>query len=240
MTTHAPLYPVVLELDGRKCLVVGGGSVAARKVAGLVECGARVTVVAPTLAPALERLATTAGGPGGPAGSGGPTRDRRVTVERRPYRQGEAAGYRLVVAATGVHDVNRAVAEDAESAGVWVNSADDAENCSFQLPSVHRDGPVTVAVSTAGASPALAMSLKRRIAAVLGPRVGVLAELLDEARRRVHADGRSTEAIDWAVLLDEGPLRDLVAEGRVSEARLLLARATDPAPDSNAAHSLPV
>ena len=107
---------------------------AARKVRGLLECGALVTVVAPEVSEAMTEL--------------GP-----LTIERRRYERGEAANYRLVVTATGDAGVDEAVYADAEAAGVWVNSADDGQHCSFILPSVHRDGPVTFAVSTGGTSP---------------------------------------------------------------------------------------
>jgi siroheme synthase-like protein len=198
-------YPVVLRLTGRPCLVVGGGRVAAGKAAGLLAGGARVTVVAPEVVPAVEAL--------------------DVVVERRPYERGLAARFRLVVTATGVPEVDRAVAEDAERAGVWVNSADDPDNCSFVLPAVHRDGPVSIAVSTGGASPALAVWLRGRLGEAAGPGVGQLAELLEEARLRVRADGRATGSIDWAALLD-GELPDLVRSGDLGAARDLLARAT--------------
>jgi len=213
------LYPVTLVVDGRRCLVVGGGSVGARKAAGLASCGARVTVVAPDLDPTTVALADRLG----------PVPWGEVLLERRRYRSGEAAGYRLVVSATGIADVDGAVAADAEAAGVWVNSADDAERCTFLLPSVHRDGSVSIAVSTGGASPALATWLRRRVADDLGPGLGILAALLEEARQRVHAEGRSTEAIDWPALLD-GALPALVRAGRLDEARSLLATATSPVP----------
>jgi len=151
-----------------------------------------------------------------------------VLLERRRYRSGEAAGYRLVVSATGIADVDGAVAADAEAAGVWVNSADDAERCTFLLPSVHRDGSVSIAVSTGGASPALATWLRRRVADDLGPGLGILAALLEEARQRVHAEGRSTEAIDWPALLD-GALPALVRPGD-STRPLVVATATSPVP----------
>lgn len=198
-------YPVSLMVAGRPCLVVGGGPIAARKVAGLRTSGALVTVVAPEVVPAIGERPD-------------------VTVHRRPYEPGEAARYRLVVTATGVAEVDAAVAEDADAAGVWVNSADDAGHCTFLLPSVHRDGPVTVAVSTGGASPALATWLRRRIGASVGGGLGALAELLDGARRRLQAEGRSTESVDWQGLLD-GPFPDLVRHGRRQEADALLERA---------------
>jgi siroheme synthase-like protein len=199
-----PLYPVVLDVAGRPCLVVGGGPVARRKVDGLMACGALVTVVAPEIDPAI-------------VASG-------AAVEARRYRSGEAAGYRLVVTATGVPEVDGAVAADAEAAGVWVNSADDTANCTFQLPSVHRDGPVSVSVSTGGTSPALASWLRRRVAADLGPELGTLAALVAEARRTVTAEGRATTGVDWQGILD-GPLPDLVRAGKIDEARQVLAEA---------------
>jgi len=230
MTTAAPepggwapapahrYYPVVLDLAGRPCLVVGAGPVAARKVAGLVACGAAVTVVAPDVGPAV---AEAAGRP--PTGE----RPGTVAVERRPYRPGEAAGYRFVVAATGRRAVDAAVAADAEAAGVWVNTADDRDHATALLPAVHRDGPVTVAVSTGGSSPALATWLGRRLAAAAGQDLGELAGVLDEARRRVVAEGRPSASVDWASLLD-GPLPALVAAGDLDGARALLAAATRP------------
>jgi siroheme synthase-like protein len=186
---------------------VGGGPVAARKVADLFECGADVTVVAPDVDPAIEALAARA------------DRDRRrLVIERRRYRTGEATAYRLVVTATGVPAVDRQAAADAEAAGIWVNSADDAERCTFFLPSVHREGAVSVAVSTSGTSPALAAWLRRRIAEALGPHLGTLALLLEEGRSALREAGQPTNAVDWAALLD-GELPDLVSQGRLEEAR---------------------
>jgi precorrin-2 dehydrogenase len=189
-----PLYPVGLVVAGRPVLVVGGGRVAARKVGDLAACGARVTVVAPDVGPSLA------------------SRDD-VAVEQRTYRPGEAAAYRLVVTATGNPALDQQVFDDAEAAGVWVNSADDPQRCTFTLPAVVRHDPVVVAVATGGHSPALATWLRRRLEGELGPEVAVLAGLLGEARSRVKASGRSTEDLDWQALLDGGLLDVLVAEG---------------------------
>jgi precorrin-2 dehydrogenase/sirohydrochlorin ferrochelatase len=199
-------YPVSLNVLGRSCLVVGGGSVAARKAKGLLECGAEVTVIAPEVCDAMAELAP-------------------LTIERRPYVTGDATAYRLVVTATGVEAVDGAVYADAEAAGVWVNSADDVLHCSVILPSVHRDGAVTIAVSTGGRSPALASWLRRRVAEQNGAGLGELAEMLAQARARLHQDGRGTEEVDWAGLLD-GPLPALVRDGQLEEARALIEAAT--------------
>jgi siroheme synthase-like protein len=130
------------------------------------------------------------------------------------------------VTATGDHSVDAAVHDDAENAGVWVNSADDPDHCTFVLPAVTRDGPVTVAISTGGASPALASWLRRRVAEAIGPGLAPLASLLDDARQRIHSRGASTETVDWEALLD-GPLPGLVRLGNLDEARLILQAAVD-------------
>jgi siroheme synthase-like protein len=224
MGIDTDLYPVGLVVADRPCLVVGGGRVAARKISGLLRCGAIVTVVAPEAHVAVGLLAQD--------GAFDRIQGPPMTVHLRPYRPGEAAAYRLVVTATGDPSVNADVYRDAEEAGVWVNSADDPDRCTFVLPAVTRDGSVTVAVSTGGSSPALASWLRRRIADTVVPGLGPLAELLDEARASIHARGASTESVDWEALLD-GPLPALVLEGDEAAARRLLDAAVEgatPAP----------
>jgi uroporphyrin-III C-methyltransferase/precorrin-2 dehydrogenase/sirohydrochlorin ferrochelatase len=207
-------------MSGRPCLVVGGGPVAARKLVVLVEAGAVVTVVAPETVAAID---TAASGPGAP-----------VTVERRPYRHGEAAGYALVVAATGDPRVDDRVEDDARGAGVMVNRAGGGRagadgggrGGTVQLPAVLRRGPVTVAVGTGGTSPALARWLRDRIAASLPDRLEAVTMLLEEARGKLRAAGRTTDSVDWAALLDRTVL-PLVEAGRIDEARTALLRALD-------------
>jgi siroheme synthase-like protein len=198
----APQYPVNLVVEGRPCLVVGGGAVARRKAEGLVACGAAVTVVAPAVDPGLVALP--------------------VTVERRPYERGEAAAYRLAVAATGDPAVDQAVFEDAEAAGVWVNVADDPARCTFTLPAIARRGSLLVAISTGGASPAMAAWLRDRIAEQLGAEYEVLLRLLSEARVTIQGSGRSTEDVDWLSVLDSNML-DLIRAGDIATAREYLA-----------------
>ncbi len=205
---HWPFYPVSLDVAGRRCLVVGGGPIAERKARGLLECGASVTVIAPTLSADMELLVPLL-----------------HTLERRPYESGDAAGFRLVVTATGIPDVDGAVYADADAAGVWVNSADDPAHCSFILPALHRDGDVTVAVSTGGLSPALASWLRSRLAAECGDGLGALAELLGEARARLQRTGRHSDSVDWRALLD-GPLPELVRSGDIDNARAIVSAAT--------------
>jgi precorrin-2 dehydrogenase / sirohydrochlorin ferrochelatase len=211
MSSTEPIYPVGLVVAGRRCLVVGGGQVAGRKVRSLLACHASVTMVAPEVNEALGLLSSD--------GTIASIESDPLDVQLRPYEPGEAGhDFVLVLTATGVAEVDRQVADDARRAGVWVNSADDAANCTFLLPAVHRRGPVTITVSTSGSSPALASWLRGRIAEALGPGIEDLASLLEEGRALVHQRGSSTETVDWTRLLD-GPLPELVATGRIEEAR---------------------
>ena len=199
MPVEGPQYPVLLNLAGRRCLVVGGGRVALGKVRGLLAVDAVVTVVAPDVVDELAAL------PG-------------VTVERRPYRPGEVADYRLAVTATGDAAVDGQVFDDGEAVGVWVNSADDPEHCAFTLPAVVRRGPITVTVSTGGHSPALASWLRSRLAEEVGPEYEILLQLLAERREALRSGGIATEGLSWQEALDSGML-ELVRAGRVAEAR---------------------
>jgi precorrin-2 dehydrogenase/sirohydrochlorin ferrochelatase len=220
-----PDYPVVLSVSGRRCLVVGGGPVAAGKVGGLLRSGAQVTVVAPEVGRSIRTLAVRPQAPGTtgsepvPGRAGG--RWPALAIEARPYRAGEAGGYDLVITATGVPDVDRLVVADALAAGVLVNSADGSSPGTVRLPSVLRSGPVTVAVSTGGSSPALARWLRDRIASSLGTDLATLAALLEEARHALQRAGRSTGSVDWATVLDH-QIVPLVEAGRLQEARAVL------------------
>jgi siroheme synthase-like protein len=198
-------YPVNLVVAGRRCVVVGGGRIAARKVDGLLAADAEVHVVAPRLG---DQMCTR--------------RDEgRITVEERAFRPDDLDGAWLATAATDDHGVNSAVYEAGDERGVWVNSADDPDNCSFTLMSVIRRGDLVVTVGTGGRSPALATWLKERITAELGPEYETLVQLLSDARDAMQADGRSTEDADWKRALDSGML-DLIRAGRVDDAKELL------------------
>lgn len=176
-------YPVFLDLAGVDVLVVGGGPVGLRKATGLSEAGARVTVVSPEFVDGFESASHH--------------------TERRPYRNGEAANFQLVITATNDPLVNAQVAEDARLARVWVNSADDPQNCSFILPAIARRGVIAVAVSTGGATPALAGRIRAEIAnRVLTERVEQAAVELGARRAAVHLAGQSTEDIDWSADVD--------------------------------------
>lgn len=198
MPIDAPLYPVNLVLAGRPCLVVGGGRVAVRKIEGLLACRAAVTVVSPEVVPGIETLP--------------------VVRRARRYRPDDLVGQRLVVAATDDPLVNAAVVADADAAGVWVNRVDEADRGSFTLPSVVRRGPLLVAVSTGGHSPALAAWLKGRVASQLGPEWQVLLELVSVERQARRAGGLATADADWLKVLDSDIL-ELIKSGQVERAR---------------------
>jgi siroheme synthase-like protein len=205
--TRAPItgYPANLVVDGRRCVVVGAGRIAARKIGALLDAGARVHVVAPDVSDDVQAWAD--------AGA--------LTIDVRAFEPSDLDGSWLATTATGLASVDHAVFAAGEERRVWVNSADDPANCSFTLMSVVRRGDVVVTVGTGGRSPALATWLRRRFADELGPEYEVLLELLADARDALQAEGRSTEEPDWQAALDSGML-DLVRAGRVDEAKELL------------------
>jgi siroheme synthase-like protein len=212
---HRPL-PLVVDVSGLACLVVGAGPVGARRIRSLLAAGAVVTVVATDVGDEVRRLVD------GPGPAPGP-----VTVLARPYRSPEASDYRLVVSATGVPAVDERVVADGVAGGALVNRAHttaggDAVPGAVRFPAVHRDGPVTVAVSTDGSGPGLASWLRDRAAAALGPDLAVLAGLVADARAELQARGRGGAPVDWGAVLDQ--VAPLVAAGRSDDARELLAR----------------
>ncbi len=160
---NAVLYPLFMDVSGSRCVVVGGGGVAARKVRGLLESGARVVVVSPEVVPEIEGM--------------------DVTVERRPYRPGDLAGAALAFAATDRREVNAAVAREAKESGIPVNVADRPAEGDFALPSVLRRGGLQVAVSTGGASPTLARRIRDGLEASFAPEWAGIVERYGAARR---------------------------------------------------------
>ncbi|MGA3360862.1 MAG: bifunctional precorrin-2 dehydrogenase/sirohydrochlorin ferrochelatase [Solirubrobacteraceae bacterium] len=161
-----PFYIACLRLDGRRCLVVGGGEVGLEKVEGLLTCGAAVTLVAPVAHEELRALAA----------------EGSIAWEQRRYEPGDLEGSFLVIASTDDSEVNIAVHEDAEARAMLVNVVDVPPLCNFILPAIVRSGPLAIAISTAGASPALAKRMKREIAEQFGEDYARLAVILNDAR----------------------------------------------------------
>jgi siroheme synthase-like protein len=210
-----PLYIACLRLSGRSCLVVGGGDVGHEKVEGLLACDADVTLIAPEAIPALRELAD----------------EGSIRWERRAYEPGDLDGRFLVIAATSDTDVNIAVYDEAERRTMLVNVVDVPPLCNFILPAIVRTGPLAIAISTAGASPALAKRMKREIAEAYGEPYARLAVLLNDARgwakatlptyqdRKVFFESIVNGDPDPVELLrqgDEQAVRDLIAAAQRS------------------------
>ena len=190
---------------------MGGGHIGLRKVEGLLASDALVTIVAPVVefdGSALDIVH-------------GLVRRGNVQWRRRRYRAGEAAGYRLVISATGVREVDEQVHRDAVAAGVPVNVADVPSLCTFTLPAIVRRGDVQVAVSSNGRSPALASWVRDQLADALPSAIADALELVAEVRAELKATGQSTEAIGWHEAFDAGFVQ-LVGDGEHASARDLL------------------
>jgi len=167
-------YPIFVEMRGRKVLLVGGGHVALEKIGKLVESEADVTVVAPELTPEVRAY----------------IEDGSARLEERAFRAGDTEGFEVVMIATDDGAINREVADEARSRGIWVNAADDVANCDFILPGVARRGRLAIATSTGGASPALARWLRERMEAFLSDDVVALGDVLAELRVRARVRDR--------------------------------------------------
>ena len=209
--TSPPLYyPAFLDLRGKRCLVVGGGHVARRKVAGLLYAGAVVTVVAPTCVPMPSR----------------------VHVEQRTFVPQDMDGMMLVIAATDDPSVNAAVAGEASVRGIFINVVDDPAICSMILPAVVRRGAFCLAISTGGASPVLARRLRETLETQYGEEYGLLIDLLWRLRQQweptalavpVPAEARRHA---WEQVLDL-PLLDLLRAGEAIAAEAAAMRILD-------------
>jgi siroheme synthase-like protein len=163
---QTPFYITCLRLKGRRCLVVGGGMVGLEKVEGLLACDASVTLVASEAHPELVQLAL----------------EGSIVWHRREYESSDLEGCLIAIAATDDTDVNIRVFEDAERRAMLVNVVDVPPLCNFILPAIVRNGPLAIAISTAGASPALAKRMKREIGELFGESYATLAILLNDVR----------------------------------------------------------
>jgi precorrin-2 dehydrogenase/sirohydrochlorin ferrochelatase len=205
-TTSLPYYPIFLNLQGKKCVVVGGGEVALRKVERVLESGADVTVVSPSLDPGLAQLA----------------KRKTIHLIQRNYRSGDLKGAAIVIAATDIKETNYRVAEEAKKVKALVNLVDDPEPSDFIVPSFFRKGDLTVAVSTGGQSPALARKVRIRLEKTLGEDYALLASLIGDIRRTLKTRGITVDAESWQEALDIDPLIQLIQSGQEREAKAIL------------------
>lgn len=171
-------YPVFLDLSGMRVLVVGGGRIGARKADGLIAAGAQVRLVASDVSDDVDRSTID-------------------DIREKDFDEADLDDVRLVITATGDHDTDQRISEAARANGIWTNAADQPVDCEFILPAITRAGRVTGAISTDGASPALAGYLRDRLAEILDDRVAEIADVLADERRAVQEAGGSTEDIDW-------------------------------------------
>lgn len=200
-------FPIFLRVAGRRCLVVGGGEVALRKVEALLRAGAEVVVVAPRGCAGVEARAEAG----------------ELRWEARRYGPADLDGAHLVIAATDVREINAAVSRDAQARRLPVNVVDDPDLCTFIVPAVVERGPVVVAISTGGASPTLARMLRARVEAAIPEGVGALAELLKDKRAAVRdrlADPEARRAF-WDRIVG-GEVAGLAFSGRIEQARRVL------------------
>jgi precorrin-2 dehydrogenase len=180
-------YPVYLNLAGKRVLVVGGGEVAERKIESLLGTGATIVVVSPDATSRILLLAT----------------EKRVELHRRIYKTEDCAGANFVFSATDDAAVSEAVFNDAHAAGALVNTADQPPLCDFIMPAVVRRGDIAIAISTGGTSPGLAARLRQKIAKLIGPEYGQLAQLLARSRPQILKripDQAARKALQYRIL----------------------------------------
>jgi precorrin-2 dehydrogenase/sirohydrochlorin ferrochelatase len=207
------LYSLCLKLQGTHCVVIGGGNVARRKVASLIECGARVTVVSPELCEELEMRAQSG----------------EIEAVRREFQPDDLRGARLAIAATNNRAVNESAAAAARQMGVLLNVVDVPDLCDFYVPASVRRGQLEIAVSTTGAFPALAKKLRLEIESKFGPEYGPYIELLEELRQEIKArvsDAAERNRAEEALL--DAPVLEALAQSTADEARVLLRKVASP------------
>jgi len=208
-----PFYIACLKLSGRRCVVVGGGEIGLEKTEGLLACDADVTLIAPDAVDELHALAD----------------EGSIAWQRREYEAGDLEATFMAIACTSDTDVNIRVFDDAERRAMLVNIVDVPPLCNFILPAIVRTGPLAIAISTAGASPALAKRMKREVAELFGDEYARLAILLNDARgwakgtlptyqdRKAFFESIVNGEPDPVVLLragDEQAVLDLIAAAR--------------------------
>lgn len=206
-------YPIFLNLRGKKCVVVGGGRVALRKVKTLLDCGADITVISPKPHAEISKL----------------FKNKAIQLVRRNYEPGDLRGAALSIAATHVKKINRKVAEASKKNGSLVNVVDDSEPSDFIIPSSFRRGDLSVAVSTSGMSPALAKKIRAKLEKNIGIEYAYLLSLIAEIRSEIKKKGLRVSAKTWQESLDLDSLILFLKAGRHEEAKATLLGKLKPA-----------
>jgi precorrin-2 dehydrogenase/sirohydrochlorin ferrochelatase len=198
-------YPIFVDLDRRRCVVIGGGAVAQRRIEGLLAADATVTVVSPVITDALVKLVTQGA----------------LRHIARAYEPGDLAGCNLAFVAMDDREVNQAIFAEALLRGIWINSADDPENCDFILPAVVRRGELSVAICTGGASPATTRAIREELETYLTADYTRLVQIAGEVRAKLREKSLAVSADAWNQAL-KGEFRRLVNEDKREQAKALL------------------
>ena len=198
-------YPIFLDLSQRRCVVIGGGAVAERRIGGLLAAGAKVTVISPVITATLKKLAAHG----------------ELNHVGRAYATGDLADYDLVFAATDDGAVNEAVFSEARSRALWVNAADDPEYCDFILPAVIRRGELSVAISTGGTSPAATRMIREELENYFTAEYARLVQIAGEVRRELRERSTVVSPRVWNEALT-GEFRRLLKEDQNGPAKELL------------------
>jgi precorrin-2 dehydrogenase/sirohydrochlorin ferrochelatase len=200
-------YPINLDIQGRHCLVVGGGAVGTRKVITLLSCGAAVTVISPRATEELLDLAQA----------------NSITLRKRGYRSADLDRIFLVIGATDDETLNRQISTDAESRNILCNIADRPAVCNFILPSIVHRGDLVVTISTSGKSPALAKKLRKTLESQFGEEYADLLKLMGAIREKLLCQAHKPEAHKhlFNQLIDDG-LLEMIRDGRKEDIHRLL------------------
>ena len=198
--------PILLKMKGKKCVVIGGGTVALRKVNMLLDCGASITVISPEVDPDLAAVAE----------------DKGIPLVQRDYKAEDLKNAAIVIAATDRKKINRKVAEDAKRAGALVNVVDDPETSDFIVPSILRRGDLTISVSTSGSSPALARKIRTKLEKSFEQEYASLVMLVEEVRNALTQEGVTIGSEAWQESLDLDRLIDFLRKGQYEKAKVFL------------------
>ncbi len=204
-------YPVYLNLAGKRCVILGGGTIAQGKIAALRDAGAKITVISPQATTGIMRAAERGD----------------ITFKQRAYRDGDLDGAFIAVAATNVWHVNRQIYEEAEQRGVLLNVVDDPDQCTFIAPSIVRRDPITLAVSTGGASPALARKLRETLADAPALKWADLAGALGRARRVIKEKRTVIDPTRWQCVITEDLLQMVQAGDEDQAVDVILSQLQD-------------
>ena len=202
-------YPVYIQLRNQSCVVIGGGKIAEGKVEGLLAVEARVTVISPELSPRLQELSN----------------QKQITYIPRPYQAGDLTGAFMVICATDQAEINHQVWQEASANRQLVNVVDDTPRCNFIAPSILRKGDLTIAISTSGKAPALAVRLKERFQREIGPEYERFLELAGELREPLakHIPDFETRKALWYELVDSDIL-EVLARGEEDSAKEIISQ----------------